>query len=320
MHCLYCVTGNKQYDITPITGTVDWQSSLDELAVKLDFTVAYNDDRFFPLNPVDLGSLIILHNKSEVFRGIAITEKKNGRGEISYTCVDYAFYLNKSKEIYQFNKMAADLAIGKILYDFNVPVGSICPIPVPITKIYPGEVVSDIIKDILNQAEKATGIKYRMEMRSGKPYIERQVDLVIRPNFQLAANLSPVPCTAIISNPSRTRSIEDMKNSIKIMANNQVIAQVRDDSLIAKYGLLQEVQSEGGNGQAQVIAANLLKDLGKVFEENGIELPGNDEVRAGRIIQIEEPVTGMKGKYLVKDANHSLESRMHTMQLGLEVV
>lgn len=320
MHRLYCITGTKQYDITPIAGTVHWQSTLDELAVKLNFSIAYNDDRLFPLNPVDLGSLIILYNQSEVFRGIVITEQKNGRGEISYTCVDYAFYLNKSKEIYQFNGIAADAAIKKILSDFNVPTGFITSIPVPITKIYPGEVVSDIIKDILDQAEKAAGIKYRMEMKAGKLFIQKQADLFINPTFQLAYNLVTAPCTRAVSNPTRTRSIENLKNSIKIIANNQVIAEVKDDSLIAKYGLLQEVKAQEGNGQAQMIAANLLKEMGRVFEENSIELPGNDEVRAGRIIELEEPVTGMKGKYLIKDAGHTLQGGIHTMNLGLEVI
>jgi predicted nucleic acid-binding Zn-ribbon protein len=322
MHRLYCITPEKQYDITPLVGKISWQSHVDELGVKLDFTVAFNDDRFFPINPVDLAYLIVLRNQDEIFRGVVVTEQRNGRGEISYTCFDYAFYLNKSKEIYQFNGIPVDQAIRKILSDFNVPAGSIVGIPYPIKKIYNGEVVSDIIKDILSQAEKALGTKYRMEMRLGKLYIEHQQDLVVKPMFQLAPNIAPVPVTAVISNPSRMRSIEEMRNSIKITCNDKVVAEIRDEGLIARYGLLQEVQSidEKEQGQARQIAANLLKDLGRVFEEISIEVPGADEVRAGRIIEVEEPITGLKGQYLIKDVTHTVEKGIHTMQLGLGVV
>lgn len=321
MHKLFCITNNKQYDITPLVGTISWKSSVDQLGVQLNFEDAYNDDRYFPMNPVDLGSMVVLSNQFEVYRGMVVKEAKNGRSPIQYNSFDFAFYLNKSKAIYQFNGMAADVAIKKILTDFNVPVGSITGIPVPITKIYPGDVVSDIIKDILKQAELVTGIKYRLEMRVDKLYIENQKDLIIAPTFMLADIFGPLPVTSAISNPSRSRSIEEMKNNIKLTNNNKVVSEVKSDYLIRKYGLLQEVQSieDKDLGKAYTIAASQLKDLGRIMEENSIVVPGDDNARAGRLLEVTEPITGMKGLYLIKDVVHTIKSGIHTMQLGLGV-
>lgn len=321
MHQLYNVLDNTQTNITPMVGNIQWRSSINELGEQLDFEIAFNDDRYFPINPVDLGSMIRLENEEEIFRGIAISEQRNGRNAIAYTCFDYAYYLNKSREIYQFNKISGEKAIKTILQDFNISTGNIAPITTVIDKIYNDKPVSDIIRDIIDVAEKEKGIKYRMEMRQGKLYIEKQEDLVIKATFKLAENIQPYDITSSISNPSRRRTIENMKNSIKIISDDKVLAENKDDDLINKYGILQEISSidQKDIAKAKNIAQNMLKDLGKIFEENSLEMIGNDKVRAGRIIEIEEPVTGMKGQYLIKDVTHTIKNGVHRMQIGLGV-
>ncbi|QEK11700.1 hypothetical protein FQB35_04600 [Crassaminicella thermophila] len=326
MHELFNISNNVQTNITPLVGLLQWSSNINELGERLDFDIAYNDDRYFPKNPVDIGNLIILRNQGEIFRGIVITENKAGKDPITYTCFDYAFYLNKSKGIYQFNKVKGNKAIESILNDFNVPIGSIAPINVAISKIYNDKYISDIIKDILDIAQKETGIKYRMEMRLGKLYIEKQTDLIIKATFKLASNIAPNNVTDAIFNPTKRRTIEDMKNSIKIITTNndktKIVTEAKDNGLINKYGLLQEVKSidKKDIAQAKNIAQNMLKDLGKIFEENNIEVPGDDSVRAGRILEVNEQVTGMKGNYLITDVIHTVKNGIHRMKLGLGVI
>lgn len=321
MHQLYNLSNNLQTNITPLVGNISWRSNINELGEQLDFEIAFNDDRYFPINPVDIGSVILLENEDEIFRGIVVSEQKNGRGAIGYTCFDYAFYLNKSKEIYQFNRVPGKTAIETILNDFNVPIGSIAPITTVINKIYNDKLISDIIRDIMDTAEKEKGTKYRMEMRQGKLYIEKQEDLVIKAAFKLADNIQEYDVTTAIASPSRKRTIENMKNSIKLVADNKIIAQSKDDKLIEQYGVLQEVKAVNDKDkvQAKNMAQNMLKELGKIFEENSVEMLGNDNVRAGRIMEIEEAVTGMSGQYLITDVTHTLKNGIHRMQVGLGV-
>ncbi len=321
MHQLYNVLNNKQTNITPMIGSISWRSNINELGDQLDFEIALNDDRYFPINPVDIGSMIRLKNEDEIFRGIVVSEERNGRNSMNYTCFDYAFYLNKSKGIYQFNKIPGKKAIEIILNDFKIPIGNIAPITTLINKIYYDRPLSDIVKEIIDIAEKEKGIKYRMEMRQGKLYIEKQEDLVVKATFRLAENIQPYDITKSISNPNRKRTIEDMKNSIKIVFGDKVIAEQKDEGLIKQYGLFQEVKAvdQKDTAKAKNTAKNILKELGKVFEENSVEMIGNDKVRAGRIIEIEEPVTGMSGQYLIKDVTHTIKNGIHRMQVGLGV-
>lgn len=321
MHQLFNISNNLQTNITPLVGDIQWRSNINELGEQLDFNIAFNDDRYFPMNPVDIGNIISLRNEDEVFRGIVVSEQRNGRGAISYTCFDYGFYLNKSSGIYQFNKVSAKKAIETILDDFEVPIGNITGIPTIINKIFNERLISDIIKEIITIAEDEQGIKYKMEMRQGKLYIVKQEDLVIKATFKLADNIQPYDIYSSISNSSRKRTIENMKNSIKLVFDNKVIAEEKKNNLIDKYGLLQEVKTvdKKDKPQAKNIAKKKLNELAKVFEDNSLEMIGNDRVRAGRIIEIEEPITGMKGQYLVKSVNHTLKNGIHRMQLSLGV-
>lgn len=322
-HELWVVKNNSMTNITPLIGSLSWESDINQLGERLDFEIAFNDNRYFPINPVDLGHLIILKNQKELIRGIVITENKAGRAPIQYTVFDYAFYLNKNKKIYQFNKIKADEAIKKVVTDFGVPLGSIASIPIIINKIYIDMSPAEVIKDILGIVEKTSGTKYRFEMREGRFFVEKQQNLIVKATFELASNLGSNDVTSAISNPNRKRSIENMKNSIQIVNENySPIVTVKDDSLIKQFGLLQEIAllDKKDIAQANNIAKNILRDLGRIFEENRIEVPGNDDVRAGRIIEIKESVTGMSGQYLINNVEHSLKNGIHLMKLGLGVV
>lgn len=316
MHELY-VNGKK---ITPIIGSLTWSSNEDALGVQLSFSVAY-------ANIVDVGNLVLLKNgDKEIFRGIITAEEINGEYSRSYIAFDFAFYLNKSKGIYQFNNVKASNAINRLLNDFNVPIGKITSINTIINYIYYDKVISDIIRDILQQATNETGIKYRLEMREGKLFIEKQSDLVINATFKLASNLAAKNITNAISNPTRRRSIEEMKNSIIVISNNNEVVRTeaiaKDEQSISNYGLLQEVQTveEKDIAQSKNIANTLLKEFNRIFEENSIETIGNDDIRAGRILNINEPKTGMNGNYRIKSCTHTVSNGIHRMNLDLGVV
>lgn len=330
MHKLVVYRENGKYDdYTNIVGSVGWSSSEDTLGVQLDFAAANNKSAIYlpPATSLNVGSMIgLLNGNKEIFRGIAVTEESNGIMTKNYTAFDFAFYLNKSKGIYQFNGISAFFALNTLFEDFGVPIGNIAMIPTIIDYIYYDKTISDIIKDILNKAYEETGIKYRMEMRGGKIYIEKQEDLIISANFQLASNLGYRNILDAISNPNVRRSIEEMKNSIQIVVSNResglLVAEAKDDDSIKRYGLLQDVQSieEKDIAQAKNIAENLLKDFNRIVEDVSFECPGNDDVRAGRLINIKEPVTGINGTYRIKSCSHSLDNGIHKMSLNLGVV
>lgn len=315
-------------DITRLSGNLSWRDSIDTLGMELNVNVARNvEDRYMRgLDIVELGDKIILKNNSdEIFRGI-IVDLSTEKYKKAITAFDYAFYLNQSRTIIQFNKVKADDAIKQLCGKFNVPMGSITSIPTTITKIYKDDTIADIIRDILKQATDSLGINYRLEMRAGKLHIEKYTDLIIKPRFKPAPNVASFNPLKVIGSISKTESIADMRNSILISSSDEkssrVVAEVKDDNNIAKFGLLQEVESVDDKdiAQARNIAQNKLKELNRIGQDISIKLLGDDNVRAGRILEIDNDMFDLKGQYLVKDCTHSYQNRIHTMDLTLEKV
>ena len=72
----------------------------------------------------------------------------------------HCFYLNKSEIEIQFNGVSGLEAIKKVCSENSVPLGNVADIKTTIKKIYQGETVSDVIKDIIKQATEETGYKY----------------------------------------------------------------------------------------------------------------------------------------------------------------
>ncbi|WP_369899740.1 hypothetical protein [Bacillus manliponensis] len=308
-HQLYVNSKN----ITQLVGGLGWEDSIDTLGMKLDFSVAYSNVEGFPKDVVTIGDIVSLWNgNKEIFRGIVVTQGASGRSARTYTCFDFAFYLNKSKTVVQFNGHTASDAIRTVLNQFSVP-HSVTSISTPINTIYKDKTVSEIIKDVLTQATNHLWVKYRMEMRGSTLFIEPQADLIVQARVDL------------ISNPSRTQSIEEMKNSILIVADGEdsstVVATVKDTNSINKYGLLQDVRTvnEEEMANAQNMANNALAELNRIKEDSSIELLGNDDVRAGRILVVNEPITGIVGRRLITTCRHTVNNGIHKMSLSLGV-
>lgn len=321
-------SSGEKHNITSLIGNLKWKDSIDTLGMELSFDKAHSDEKYMAVHDVvEPGDKLVLKNNNvEVFRGIITDEGIDGRFGRNYVAFDYAFYLNKSKIIIQFNKIKANEAIKQLCNKFSVPIGNITQISTLITKIYKDSTIAEIIMDILNQATKETGTKYRLEMSSGKIHIEKFTDLIVKATYQPTSNLAAFDVTKAIGNVSGSRSIQDMKNSIIITSSDEnstrVIANAQDQTNIKQYGLLQDVQSVDDKdiAQAMNIAKNQLKLLNRITEDTSIQLLGNDNVRSGRILIIEEKITGLSGQYLVKECTHNYNNFVHTMNLNIEKV
>lgn len=302
------------YEVNHIATNLSWSSNKDTLGQTLSFEMPFDENgALFPEAFVNPGDKVTLRYKSKViFFGITVDEGMSGRAPGKYTCFDFAFYLNKNDITIQFRNQMAHTALEDICKKFGIKC-KIANIPVKIKKIYIGKLVSEVIKDILTIAEQKTGKKYRFEMQGDTFVVFHWRDMHIRVNAQW------------ISNPQRNRSIENMKNSVQVVSGDEkkmkVYAEVKDNANIAKYGLLTKVQTidEKEKSTAQQVANNLLKELNKIQETGAVSLLGNHEARAGRLLTLNEPVTGLVGDYFITDAQHTISNGIHLMTLSLEV-
>ncbi|MDT3415593.1 hypothetical protein QO009_001451 [Brevibacillus aydinogluensis] len=320
---------SKTLDITPLVGSISWDSNLSLMA-SMEFDINWTDAKLFPVNPCDLGDVVILtKDGQEVHRGVIVTEGQSGREAIKYTVYDYAWYLGKSKSVYQFNRIPASQAITKILNDFGMLIGSVPYMGTVIDEIYLEKSPAEIIEDIYKRHEKASGKRYNVEMRQGKIYFEEMKDLVIKGTFKLADNIAPVDVLANPLGADRTRTIESMRNRVKILLERddqektkpkyEIVANAQHEGLIRKYGLLEEVFKIDAEdaAKAREVARILLSRLARIHETNSLKLVGDVAFKAGRLLDVDEPITGMKQRFMITAVKHEVKNQIHTMQLEL---
>ena len=112
--------GNR--NITASIGEITISSAWKELAVTAEFEAADSDARFTSLYVPKLGDIVRVFTPSEVFRGVIIAQDTDERHRTAYTAADVGWYLNKTKDTYQFSGMDAGEAIRKICGDLSIPV------------------------------------------------------------------------------------------------------------------------------------------------------------------------------------------------------
>ena len=325
-YSVYIAKGQDIYDISDYAGNINWSDNIDTLGMQFDFSTGVSLDRYFPKMSIDQGDIVILRNEKEIFRGIIVSKSYNGTQDISYTAYDFCFYLNKSKIIKQFNNINATSAIQQICSELDIKVGSIAPMRASITHIYYESTAAEIIDDILTQEAQETGNTYIKEMQGDSFYVFEKTSKPITATFKPAVNIAKFDIGLAISSPSRTLSIEDMKNSILIVSGDEqsvrVLAIAKDDEGIKKYGLLQEIESvdDSDLNKVQNVAENKLKELNKVSETISCTLLGSDDVRAGRVLTLVEESTGISGNYFVKSCSHTISKGIHTISVELEAI
>lgn len=282
---------------------LSWSNDIGTLATSLSF------DSILDLAE-GRSKIILKKDKITVFEGIVVS-KTNKENIHSYTAMDYAFYLNKSKYVMQFKHMNAKSAIQQICNKVGIK-NNITRLTTRINKLYYQETLSDIIKDILEQCKREIGTNYIMEMQGKTLYINRLIDLKIN-------------STALIEKDySVSRSMEDMQNRIIAVNNDgKIMADIKDTKNIKIYGELADITSveDKNKSQAYNIARNELREKNKTKKEltfNTIDTGKGIYINCNRLIRVNLGKYGVNGWYRIKSTQHTLNNNIHKIGITID--
>lgn len=302
-------------DITGYAGNVSWQNTIDELATSLSFEIAKTDTRYLNFYAPKEGSSVSIVTNTEIFRGILLSIDDGSKTVNKYTACDFGWYLNKSSETYQFNKMQARKAINKICDDYGIPIETIPDLKAEITQLYLDKVLSDIIKDILNLC----GGGYNLDVTPNGIRIYKLGDIYAYPEFRIRPNTHLLYSPMLRGNVSHSVSIEELKNSIKVVTEKDKVYShkktLKDEESIKKYGFLQKVvKIDPEKENANTVANTQLAELNKPVEKFSCEIieAVDSYTRAGSVIGIE----GVN--YLIGGSGRSIKNGIHYVKLDLK--
>ena len=316
----------KDKDVSDIIGNLTWRDTVDTLGVEVDFELPINryDKKFEFLYDITLGDPIqILNAKGEVLvQAIIVSETPNGK-ITSFTAYDMAWYLNKSTVIKQFKKMIGNDCVKSLCKEIGIDV-EVSGLDTKIDKIYKDKAVSEVIKDIIEQCSQFNSKKFFIEFDKNKLIVSPYKKIKVFGIFEIQKDKF-ININENIGGVSLSKSIVDMKNSVLVITENKgairTIGEEQDSKSIEKYGKLQEVVTldEKEFSKANLVAKNELKKLNKITEDFSIDVLGDDNVKSGRVIDIDLPLFNLKGEYLIKESNHTISNHIHKISLKLEV-
>ncbi len=316
----------KDKDVTDIIGNLTWRDTVDTLGVVVDFELPVNryDKKFEFLYDITLGDPIqILNDKGETLvQAIIVSETPNGK-ITSFTAYDMAWYLNKSTVIKQFKKMIGNDCIKSLCKEIGIKV-EVLGLDTKIDKIYKDKTISDVIKDIIEQCSQFNSKKFFIEYDKDTLRIMPYKKIKVVGQYEMQKDKF-ININENIGGVSLSKSIVDMKNSVLVVTENKgairTIGQEQDSKSIEKYGKLQEVVTldEKEFSKANLVAKNELKKLNRITEDFSIDVLGDDNVKSGRVIDVDLPLFNLKGEYLIKESNHTISNHIHKISLKLEV-
>jgi len=294
-------------------GDLKWSDNIDGLSTKIEFSTT---------TKLNVGNHFTLSNGSKtILVGIIINESYDKNKFYQYTGFDYGFYLNKNEIVIQFNGCSAKDAITQLLNKVEVPIGNIANIPITVKKIYKKIVVSDILREILDDAFKKTGKKYSIKQNVEKVNIVQSKEILVNAFYDLSGQ--SINITDTVSDFQASNSIENLKNKILVVDSGdkdiKILASATDENSRAKYGLLQQIEtpSDDDKSSKSIIAANLLKELNQITETRSVEMLGSDDVVSGVILVFDYPDLDFTGKYFVRQVNHSFDGTLRKMECDL---
>lgn len=303
-------------DITKNIGGVSWKNSIYELATMLTFETAKTDNAYLKdlIYTPKLGEVIRIVTNVEVFRGVVIKVDNGDKKKNKYTAVDMGWYLNKTSQTYQFNNITVKDAIKEICSDLSIPVDDIYELTTKVTQIYFDKTVSDIIKDLL---EKCNG-NYNYDFTPKGLRVYKIGNLIAYPEFRLASNLAQGYSVNFRGNVNHLESIEDMKNSIKVVSEKDNVYTelmvLQNSDLIDEYGFLQSVvKIDTEKENADIVANSELWWNGRTKETYSFEIieKYDSYTRAGEIISVD----GVN--YVIESTEHRLSNGWHFNKMEL---
>lgn len=312
---IFCLTNNKRYEITSIVkDNFSWSKSIDEFSQKLEFEIINKKVSGYPINPIEIGSIIQVYSGDFLeFDGIVLTNVND-----SYNVVDFAFYFSKNEEIYQFNEVAANICIEEIIKSLEGPVGEIDISNVLIDKIYFEESAGSVITKIIEEIKVKSGEEFCFYYRKGQFHFKKY-PIKIK-NFEFNYYKKNYNLNSFFKSISRSSSIENMYNSVKIVIKNNkedyYTKTYSDGRNIKKYGIMQKiitVESEKSE-DSKPIGENFLKANSKVANSLSLTIPYVKDIWDGDIIKISNEELNINGTFRIISFTKTMK------EIGLELM
>jgi len=289
-------------DITNEVGGLSYSTSLKEIFSTLEFTIPHY---VYEENKIAIFSRVTATSGEDFkFSGIVMHVENDDLKKVRLTVVSDAYYLTAHEDIFKVKNYAAENVIRQVIsnFDDSFTVATVS-LQTPITKIYKGQSIIEVIDDVLSQCEGATAKKLYRTFENNTLTIFDTPD-----PYRLDLTYS-------ISALKLSYDGEDIRTRVKVFTEDNkslAVQEVKDNTeLIKKAGIIQKVHEIKAKTQSEAakVADNLLKIYSQVKRSGSFTIFGDYKARVGMGVTVEGH------NFIITGLKHTFEDKVHLMKV-----
>lgn len=295
-------------DLSQLVEKMTWSGDTKQVARTLVFTVATRaSDRFLPKVTINEGDKVLFKEDGRtLFGGPVFDIEKDAAGNVTtYTALDLMFYINNS-EINKVFDDTPEAITAWICAHLGVPFGSAVSTGIKVYLPCLGKKAYEAIMAAYTSASHQNGKKYI-------PLIQNATQVSVIEKGELCGVVLEGGYN--LTGATYKTSLQNLVNRVLITdkAGNQT-GVAEDAAAQAKYGTVQRVYQQEDGKDANIEAKALLQTL----EQSGAVTAVSDtRAVSGYAIAVQEPITGLYGKFYIESDTHTFADGKEEMQLTL---
>lgn len=252
-------------------------------------------------------------DKSEIFRGLLMTDSRSSKRTLTIKAYDNCVYLCNNKGSFSFKKKSATYIFEYCLKKLGLPLGSVVN-----TGHIIGELVKknttywDVIEDALSQTYYATGIRYYVSSEKGKIYLRKRQEQTSMPILSLNSNIQSYDMSRSIYKTRTRLTLVTSKNAKKGSFVNSSL-----EKKIGKFADIQTVDEDVTKTELNQKISTFKKDTSIVDQELSVTATGDTRCVSGKCAYVQISPIGAKRIMFIEEDTHTFENGHHKMNLKL---
>jgi len=302
------LTGGK--DISELVECITWSGDTKQIARKVNFTIVKNpNDSNFPQVTISEGDEVFMQMEDGtiIFGGIVFDIDRTASSHtVSYLAYDLMFYINGS-DISRVFQTTPEEITKAICSELEIVCGSIAATGISVYLPCLGESAYKAIMMAYTYASRQNGKKYIPAMTN-----VNQLSVIEKGQLSGAILTGDYNLT----DANYKVSLQGLVNKILIVdEKGNKVTEVVDAESQLKYGTIQKVYKQEKGKDAATEAANMFN--GVDASASVAASPSDYRAVSGYSIIIQEPDTGLYGKFYIESDSHTFANGKTEMQLTL---
>ena len=295
-------------DITNLLIDITWSGDYKSCSRKLEFSLISSPmDKNIPKVDIPLMSVISFYqNDNELFKGFVYEREKSSDNSMSFLCYDYCAKLNDIKVSYNIKNETASSIYNKVLSEYGLNKGDIVGASAPVSKVFLGTTIYDMVMTAYTEEANKTGKKYMLYSKGDKFCSMEKGITKLKLSFEEGKN---------ILSSSFKESVSKMVNKVLIVdENGNKVSEVSNGEWLKTYGLFQDIYKQEENKDSNSEAKALLNGVEQTCSLSGF---GDTTCITGYGVEVKDSHTGLVGLFYIDSDSHKWEGGNYTIDLEL---